>query len=236
MDGNVARAEPEPALTAVKRLLAEDLREKAFEDLHGVIGLVQETPELVDSCLVDLETEITKSRNKDAYIASTLTDASYTSCRVLRLKFLRAANFNPQKAANRMIGFFEKKLELFGRNALARDLSISDLDEDDKKCLASGLMTLVPEKDKAGRGILTWMPMVKDGFTLLCKVRLCLCLRLRLLLDSRIQRSKGVILGKIAAALNIGIIFYFLFVYRCAVRCTFIARPLKMKPSRRMGS
>jgi hypothetical protein len=85
---------------------------------------------------------------------------------------LRATHFDSNRAAARLVGFFETKLEVFGPDPLARDLLLSDLNEDDHKCLQSGLMTLVPAKDVAGRGIVTWIPLLKEGgFSIRTKVR-----------------------------------------------------------------
>jgi hypothetical protein len=165
--------------SAIQGLLALDMnkispneREKVYDDLHGVSGVVDETPELVASCLAELEREIAKIRDRDAYIAAASKDSSYTTSRTLRLKFLRAEHFDSKNAAARLVVFFEKKLELFGSDPLARDLFISDLNEEDKKCLQSGLMTLLPEKDRAGRRILTWMPiMLTQEMALRSRVR-----------------------------------------------------------------
>ena len=174
----MASAESEDISSAVQSLLASELnkislneRESAYDDLHGVSDLVVESPELVASCLAELDPEIARIRHKHAYIAALIKDSSYTCSRSLRLQFLRAERFDPQKAAARLVGFFERKLELFGLDALARELLISDLNEADKECLQSGLMTLLPQKDKAGRVIMTWLPMLKGGSSVDSRVR-----------------------------------------------------------------
>jgi hypothetical protein len=174
----MAPMESDDTWSAVQSLLAIDLnkmslneREKVFEDLHGVSDLVDESPELVAACLDELELGIAKIRRRDAYVAAASKDSSYTSSRTLRLKFLRAEHFDSNRAAARLVGFFEAKLEAFGPDPLARDLLLSDLDKDDRTCLQSGLMTLAV-KDVAGRGIMTWMPMLKEeGVTARSKVR-----------------------------------------------------------------
>jgi hypothetical protein len=207
----MAPMESDEILSAVQSLLALDLnkislneRDKVFEDLHGVPDLVDESPELVASCLAELEPGIAKIRRRDAYIVAASKDSSYTSSRTLRLKFLRAENFESDRAAARLVGFFETKLELFGPDPLARDLLLSDLDEDDQKCLQSGLMTLVPAKDAAGRGIVTWVPMLKErGFSSRSKVRVI-----------RSVHSGGSVRFKIRE-LN-GVIVISLYVCRCA--------------------
>jgi hypothetical protein len=165
-------------LSAVQSLLALDLnkislneREQVFEDLHGVSDTIDESPEFVACCLAELEAEIAKIRYRDAYLAAANKDSSYTNSRNLRLKFLRAEQFDSKKAAVRLVGFFERKLEVFGPDSLARDLLISDLDEEDQECLQCGLLTLVPATDMAGRGITTWIPMPRGGWSTVCKVR-----------------------------------------------------------------
>ena len=68
------------------------------EDLHGVSDLVDESPELVASSLAQLESEIAKIRYRDAFIAATSKDSSYTSSRAIRLKFLRSEMFDSKRA------------------------------------------------------------------------------------------------------------------------------------------
>ena len=230
----MAPTEPD-VLSTIQSLLALDLnkismkeRGEVYEDLHGVSSLVDESPEMVASRLAELETEIAKIRCRDAYIAATSKDSSYTSSRALRLKFLRAEQFDSKRAAARLIGFFERKLEIFGPDPLARDILLSDLNEDDQICLQSGLMTLVPEKDMAGRGIMTWIPllipMVKGGFSVVSKVRVI-----------SVHRWESVRF-KIRELTCVILVISPYVLCRCAACFIYILRPRRMKRCKRKGS
>jgi hypothetical protein len=146
-------------------LLAQELsalsmqeRERVYHGIHGVSEHVDEAPEVVEEKLAKLDDKLAEiSRNKDAYLQAMAQDKDYTSCRRLRLKFLRANDFDVRKAAVHICLFFEEKLNLFGRELLAKDLKISDLDADDIKYLEMGGGQLVPQKDRAGRCIFAWI-------------------------------------------------------------------------------
>lgn len=168
----------EPSTSWAESLLAKDLyklsmceREKVLEDLHGVSDVVNETAEVIAASLVAFDGELSKIKDKPAYDTAKDRDQEYVNSLELRLKFLRAARFDPVKAAERMVGFFGKKLELFGPGPLTRELRLTDLDKDDRACLKRGIITLVPLRDQTGRGVVTWMPMLRGESTTLSRVR-----------------------------------------------------------------
>lgn len=68
--------------------------------------------------------------------------------------FLRADDYNPKNAATRLVKFMEGKLKYFGSDPLARPIEYSDLDNDTIQCLRSGVMQILPCRDRAGRAIL----------------------------------------------------------------------------------
>jgi predicted HTH domain antitoxin len=167
----------EPSTCWAESLLAQDLyklsmeeREKVLEELHGVSDIVNETAELIAITLAEFHEELSKIKVKKAYDAAKARDPEYMNSLELLLKFLRAARFDPVQAAARMVGFFEKKLELFGAGPLTRELRLTDLDKADRVCLKGGIMTLLPLRDRAGRGVVTWMPMLRGESTTLGRV------------------------------------------------------------------
>jgi hypothetical protein len=190
----------EPVSTSwVESLLAQDLyklcvseREYALEDLHGVPDFVNETPDLVSNRLAELERELSKIPEKTAYDLAAYQDSNYVRSREFRLKFLRAERFHAGKAAKRLAGFFDQKLVLFGQKELARELLLSDLDQEDRKCLESGLMTLLPVRDRAGRCILTWMPAFREETKPLCRMR-CLMYLVCLAANEEETQKKGIV-------------------------------------------
>ena len=75
----------------------------------------------------------------------------------MKVTCLRAESYNPTKAAQLMIRFFHRKLQLFGFKCLAREITIQDLIDYDPKAedmLRNGLVGLLPYRYRAGRAII----------------------------------------------------------------------------------
>jgi anaerobic glycerol-3-phosphate dehydrogenase len=135
-------------------------REHCYHDIHGVSDTIVETPEFVEEKLAKLVDEIAKisGKRKDAYLQAVAQDKEYTTNKSFRLRFLRADLFNEKAAAERLVLFFVEKLKIFKPELLAKDIKISDFDEDERKCLESGFGQLVPQKGRAGgRCVLAWI-------------------------------------------------------------------------------
>jgi hypothetical protein len=149
-------------------------REKAYRDLHGVADVVEERPEFVDKCLADLESEICRLEDdkKNAYEMAKQVNPEYICGRGFRLKFLRADRFVSKNAATRLVSFLEEKLKLFGPKPLARELLLTDLDQDDMVLLRSGYNSILPLRDSAGRVIAVGIPFFRRESTLKIRVRI----------------------------------------------------------------
>jgi hypothetical protein len=76
--------------------------------------------------------------------------------------FLRNDYYDAQKAAMRLVKFMEGMLQYFGPLALTRPVYMSDLDSDDLATLKSGVMQVLPARDRTGRVVacdfMTMMP------------------------------------------------------------------------------
>jgi hypothetical protein len=72
----------------------------------------------------------------------------------LTLQFLRAEDFHPRNAAQRLLSYFDMKQQLFGPQGLGRDVRYDDLSPDDKESLEAGGMQTLPVTDHAGRAII----------------------------------------------------------------------------------
>ena len=81
-------------------------------------------------------------------------DPNYVLHPKFLLMFLRADDFQPPQAAIRMIHHFQKKLELFGPDKIARTILLSDLDDDDMESLLSGGIQILTKKDRATRAVI----------------------------------------------------------------------------------
>ena len=126
-------------------------RENAYENTHGVSQVIEETPDMVFQKLAELDTELFKITHKPAFEMALQINPGYINDQKFRIMFLRAEYFDPRKAATRLVLFLEKKLHYFGRDALARNVHLSDLDKDDMRMLKSGQMQILPSRDRAGR-------------------------------------------------------------------------------------
>ena len=147
-------------------------RENVLQDIHGVSDIVNEEPEFVAGCLAELNTEVTMIKNKAAFLLAEAQNSEYVSNLDFRLMFLRAASFIPKDAAIRLVAFCEAKLELFGTEKLTKTILLSDMDKDDIGCLETGYSQLLPGRDRAGRALLTVLPMIHNEHTVLrSKVR-----------------------------------------------------------------
>jgi hypothetical protein len=142
-------------------LLAQELnqmtfkeRETVYEELHGVDTIIEETEDFIHKTLEDVNRELSKIRIKPAYEQAESMSKEYVTSRKFRLMFLRAEYFNVRKAAGRLVKFMEEKLQLFGSNALARPLYLSDLDKDTQETLKSGVFQWIGARDRTGRSII----------------------------------------------------------------------------------
>lgn len=122
-------------------------RETVIEELHGVSDVVNEEPEVVQSCLQNIRQELNLDNT------STITDDTEL------LKFLRAESFDVKKAAHRFNQFAAFQKKLFGNQGRIR---YSDLTGEDIKFLQSGFMQLLPQRDRAGRAILICIGSLKQ--------------------------------------------------------------------------
>jgi hypothetical protein len=145
----------------VEYLLTQELnqmslkeRELAYEEIHSVDTMIDEPPEFVTERLEAFERELRMIPTKLAYDQAEQISKLYVTDQKLRLQFLRAEYFDARKAAHRLVGFMEGKLQFFGPEVLARSIYLSDLHDDDFESLKSGFEQLLPSRDRAGKAIL----------------------------------------------------------------------------------
>ena len=143
--------------------LSVDEREKALHDIHGVTDVAEEDPVVLTDALVKLDMELGKITNKRAYDMAKAQRPEYVRNRRFLLKFLRAENHDAKNAAARIVRSFESKLELFGADKLAKDITINDLDPYERELLRSGNVQILPIKDLSGRTVLWSMGEIYRG-------------------------------------------------------------------------
>jgi hypothetical protein len=134
-------------------------REKVYDDLHGVADIIVEEPVFVNQCLERLQEKLNalnKANPNVSTAAFRLAESispDFVKNQKLRLRFLRAESFDPEKAANRMASFLDFKLQVYGERKLCEEITILDLDYDELKALKKGFLQKLPERDRAGRAV-----------------------------------------------------------------------------------
>eukprot|EP00980_Cylindrotheca_fusiformis_P018009 scaffold5752_cov120-Cylindrotheca_fusiformis.AAC.4 len=157
-DGFYAKAEIDATLAQTMTQLSFKEREVAQDDLHGVTEAIVEDRTHIDAGLKDLDLHLSSIKQGSVYEMAETMESSYVRDRAFRLSFLRSTRYNAKDAAKNMINFFSMKFSLFGREKLTKDISFSDLSEDDKDCLRTGCMQILPTTDRAGRQIVFQFP------------------------------------------------------------------------------
>jgi carboxylesterase type B len=138
-------------------------REDILNDIHGVTEVLDEDPAFVKKALDDLEMWIaTKGTNNnksvEAYNKAASQSPEYVQRKDFRRMFLRADRFNAEHAADRILRFFDKKLELFGPSKLCQDIKLADLSPSDRDCLDHLHGQYMPVRDAGGRPIIFAFP------------------------------------------------------------------------------
>jgi hypothetical protein len=142
--------DPQALLAHEMSNLSVQERTNALEDLHGVASVAEETPEVVDSRLLEFDWELTRRKNRAYCLAESLSK-DYVSNREIRLMFLRADLFNVSTATTRFMNFLEHKLALFGLERLTKRITLADLTPDDLEVLESGFLQELADYDRSGR-------------------------------------------------------------------------------------
>jgi hypothetical protein len=136
-------------------------REKALEEVNGIANTDPEDPFALETCLQELDKYLLSIKQGTVYEMAENMDRDYVTNRAFRLMFLRANaydskethRYDPKRAAQQMKNFFDTKQMLFGNEKLVKDITLDDLDDDDKQGLERGSLQLLPVRDRAGRWI-----------------------------------------------------------------------------------
>ena len=130
-----------------------------LQEIHGVAQYAPEEycTEKIQKSLHLLSEALASIKDKPAYdkcqeIAAN-NEATFVNDEIFRLKFLRAEQFNPQKAAERMVKNLNLLYRYLGSVGLTRPIRISDLDVEGLQILKLGSFQLLPFRDRSGRRI-----------------------------------------------------------------------------------
>jgi hypothetical protein len=151
----------------LKQISPKD-RENSLYEVHGVSGLVKETPEFVQETLTRLKLELDTTSSDTETSDSAVSRQGYDLAvqqspdfvESQLLCFLRAESFDVSKAASRCLQHYQAKLHYFGFERLGKALGLSDLDEIDMQALKAGAVQVLKVKDRSGRAIIAQFPIV----------------------------------------------------------------------------
>ncbi|KAL3904801.1 MAG: hypothetical protein SGILL_009927, partial [Bacillariaceae sp.] len=88
--------------------------------------------------------------------------------------FLRAEDWNVEWACDRMARFFEHKLDLFGSDALCRELTMQDLTAEDVRLWReTGFLQVLDERDRSGRPVVVMFGLQQMGLPVETVLRVC---------------------------------------------------------------
>mmetsp|Transcript_14571 Transcript_14571/g.20588 ORF Transcript_14571/g.20588 Transcript_14571/m.20588 type:complete len:350 (+) Transcript_14571:100-1149(+) len=129
-------------------------RAQAARELYGVEPAIEETPAFLREKFEQLDLEIEELNEKEAYELALFMNPSYVTSAGFRLLFLRCERFNAKAAANRMVKYWDRKIEIFGMDCAFKDISLLDFEENDQLALRLGAFRVLPTRDEANRGIM----------------------------------------------------------------------------------
>ena len=89
--------------------LSTEERTVAFQDLHGVSDYVTETPELIQQRSAELDQSLMRLPEEKTQAVRQAMERNREYVLSLKICFLRAERFNPDRAASRMAGHFQTK-------------------------------------------------------------------------------------------------------------------------------
>ncbi len=155
------------------------------EELHGVaFNEKQETTEMLRYALSKLAAELETlvmsdwKNNKDGtpslstgYILSPKSVSAHVYKPSFRLRFLRAEQFHPRKAAIRLMKFLNLVLKVFGAFALARPIKLTDFKRSEMKALQTGWLQVLPFRDRSGRRLFVWTGQMGMEYEATMRVR-----------------------------------------------------------------
>ncbi|CAJ1946595.1 unnamed protein product [Cylindrotheca closterium] len=167
-------------------------RAQAFDDIHCVGEEMKETPEMVRISLAEFE-EIVKKEHNIFYEIAMTQDRTYVEDPSFRLKFLRANIHHVGKSVRQMMNFLQHKAAYFGNDKIAREITLDDLNEEDKACLLSGFCYIQEGRDRAGRTVIHWFGSMLGRFKAENLIRAAYILWMVILLPDPVVQTKGVV-------------------------------------------
>lgn len=140
----------------IERLSPEEQR-RVHQDVEGAFEVQERTGDQVEQLLEQLSVTLKSINPKPAYDKAYSMSPEFVEDKRFRLMFLRALEFDVDRAARRMVKHFEQKELLFGPDKLVQQITLDDLDKDDIESLEAGSLQFLPNKDRFGRKVVLFL-------------------------------------------------------------------------------
>lgn len=129
--------------------------ENSSEKLQNSLALLSKALDIIkDKPAYDEAQRIASEENVGRIMSgSTEKTTTFVNEDSFRLKFLRAEQFHPEQAAERMVKHLDLLHRYLGPEGLQRPINISDLDEKSLTIIKAGSFQLLPSRDRSGRRI-----------------------------------------------------------------------------------
>eukprot|EP00980_Cylindrotheca_fusiformis_P026055 scaffold15301_cov142-Cylindrotheca_fusiformis.AAC.4 len=193
LDANKEKEDLDRYLAASMGKLSLKDREAALEEVHGILKNDPEDTCFLQANLQAMEDRLNSIKRGTVYEKAEAVDPCFVSSREIRLLFLRGNRYDPKAAAEQLIKHFDLKLSLFGSKKLTKDITLVDLDDNDRICLASGFCQILPQKDVAGRTILLILPGLHPNLDAKNGLRAMYYLAMKTLQESEEIQKKGIV-------------------------------------------
>lgn len=193
--------EGDPNLDDVIALIASEMnnlsleeRKAIFDDVHGVnVTQQEETPQAVASWLQDFRDAVRKIRYKPEYEKAAFLNPDYVLDPKIALMFLRSEDYNPRKAARRIVNHYKYKMELFGIDKLARPITFDDLDKEDREAALTGFYQKLYLPDQSGRPVIIGFPHLMNFHSIVNQIRAVWYFLMAGLQDDEHAQQKGLV-------------------------------------------
>eukprot|EP00980_Cylindrotheca_fusiformis_P026059 scaffold15301_cov142-Cylindrotheca_fusiformis.AAC.8 len=193
LDTNKEKENLDRYLAASMGKLSLKDREAALEEVHGIVKNDPEDAYFLQSKLQAMENCVSSVKRGTVYEKAEAIDPCFVSSREIRLLFLRGNRYDPQAGAEQLIKHFDLKLSLFGNEKLTKDITLYDLDDNDRVCLESGFCQILPQKDVAGRAVLLILPGLRPNLAMKHGIRAIYYLVMTTLQESEEIQKKGIV-------------------------------------------
>ncbi|CAJ1932734.1 unnamed protein product [Cylindrotheca closterium] len=175
---------------AFNRLTFQE-RQEQQDLLHGVDGTLPEDKDFVEIALQELDNHLIRIKHGSVYETAEKMDPKYAGSRAFRIMFLRGNRYDAKAAADQTLRFFAQKQKLFGTEKLVKEITIDDLDEDDRACLRTGCIQIAG-KDRSDRHIILQVPGLRSFKILQNELRVRYYIFMRVL-EGEVAQKRGAI-------------------------------------------